>query len=112
VHHNQREKLAFFTADGKGTLLGTGTAVTNGMGPIEATYKCSYAVVPDGQALVECDRTTVITGTVQAKFLLMLVQRSREAYLMGIPTVAPFDKLRLIGSATKQSLTQMRLSLV
>ena len=91
-----------FAADGQGKLIGSGTAVTDGLGPIEVTYDCSYSVPPDGRALVECDRTTAITGTVRVNFLLVLVARSREAYILGIPTVPPFDIIRLIGSATKQ----------
>ena len=91
-----------FSADGKGRLIGTGTAVTEGSGPIEATYDCTFNVMPDGRVPVECDRTTAITGTVLVKFMLVLARGSREAHFVGIPTEAPFDFLRLIGSATRQ----------
>ncbi len=99
---NKAVEAGVFAADGQGRLIGSGTAVTNGLGPIEVTYDCTYSVPPDGRALVECDRTTPITGTLRVNFLLVLAARSREAYILGIPTVPPFDIIRLIGSAIKQ----------
>ena len=99
---NKAVEAGVFAADGQGRLIGSGTAVTNGLGPIEVTYDCTYSVPPDGRAFVECDRTTAITGTIRVNFLLVLTARSREAYILGIPTVPPFDIIRLIGSATKQ----------
>ena len=95
-------EAGLFTADGKGTLNGIGTAVTNGLGPIEATYSCSYVVDPDGRVPVVCDRTTIITGTVPVQFILILADRRREAPFVGIPTQGPFEFLRLIGMAIKQ----------
>lgn len=103
------EDLAFraveagvFFADGKGALTGKGTAVTEGAGPIEATYDCLYDVNPDGRVHVDCDRTTPVIGTVKVEFLLVLMRGAREARFVGIPTVGPFTLLRLIGTAIRQ----------